>query len=101
MAPEILAGSNNYDIKADVYSFGILLWEIMSRNKPYVELNNFQIPLAVLERGLRPKMSKIPSNCSYRIRELMKQCWDKSRSKRPDFNQIVRVLEEEIEDLSS
>ena len=42
MAPEILRGEE-YSLSADVYSFGVILWEIISRKQPFKELNAFAI----------------------------------------------------------
>ena len=46
MAPEILRGEE-YSLSADVYSFGVILWEIISRKQPFKELNAFAISYQV------------------------------------------------------
>jgi serine/threonine protein kinase len=40
MAPEVLGGKERYNLKADTYSFGIVLWEMLSLCKPFVVLRN-------------------------------------------------------------
>ncbi len=60
MAPELLEGKQ-YSYKVDVYSYGILLWEILSRTTPYSNLHN---PMAILKYVVmdkqRPNMDSIP-----------------------------------------
>jgi hypothetical protein len=53
MAPEVIIGEK-YTEKADVYSFGIILWEIMTRMEPYPDKEAMQIVLQVVKDGLRP-----------------------------------------------
>ena len=52
MAPEILRGEE-YSLSADVYSFGVILWEIISRKQPFKELNAFAISYQVGTQGKR------------------------------------------------
>lgn len=59
MAPEILNNSH-YTEKADIYSYGIVLWELLSRECPYTKLDGIQVAMAVLNKGARPE---IPTNC--------------------------------------
>ena len=63
MAPELLEGKQ-YSLKVDVYSYGILLWEILSRRTPY---SNLQNPMAILKYVAmdrkRPDLSSIPPEC--------------------------------------
>ena len=59
MAPEIVR-QEDYDEKADVFSFAITLWEIVTREDPYPDLNGMTLAFQVAERGLRPK---IPTYC--------------------------------------
>lgn len=47
MAPEVLRGEE-YTLRADVYSFGVILWEVLCRAQPFKALNNFQIIAAVV-----------------------------------------------------
>ena len=48
MAPEILQSCNNYSHKADVYSYGIVMWEIMAREPPFKTLRPHEIMASVL-----------------------------------------------------
>lgn len=63
MAPELLEGKQ-YSLKVDVYSYGILLWEILSRRTPYSNLHN---PMAILKyvaiEKKRPDIDIIPLDC--------------------------------------
>jgi serine/threonine protein kinase len=88
MAVEVLA-SKPYSEKADVFSFGILLWELVARKLPYFGMQPMQVGLAVVQRGLRPT---IPPTCPAPLAKLMQACWDNSPNKRPSFEQIERSL---------
>lgn len=63
MAPEILTSSNSYTHKADVYSYGIVMWEIMAREPPFKSFRPHEIMAAVINQQARPDMSKIPADC--------------------------------------
>lgn len=91
MAPEVFEG-NNYTEKCDVFSFGIILWEMVSRRKPYEDMsgfNAFRIMWAVHNGTRPPLIADIPKP----IEDLMTSCWDKEPSKRPSFTRIVHILQ--------
>ena len=84
MAPEILKNAH-YDNKADVYSYGILLWEILTGKTPFSGKSPVQIALAVLKKQERPK---IPKKTPGPLKELISACWSQHPSKRPTFDDI-------------
>ncbi|CAA7396871.1 unnamed protein product [Spirodela intermedia] len=86
MAPEIM-NHQPYDHKADVFSFGIVLWELATSKIPYSDLTPIQAALCVI-KGLRPKP---PSDA--RLVDLMQRCWDEAPARRPQFSEIRAELE--------
>lgn len=71
-APEIIMGKK-YTEKADVYAFGIILWEILTRLEPYEDKEPMQIVVEVVNDELRPT---IPAECAESpMVPLMKDCW--------------------------
>ncbi|XP_054804321.1 serine/threonine/tyrosine-protein kinase HT1-like [Prosopis cineraria] len=90
MAPEMIK-RKSYGRKVDVYSFGLILWEMVTGTTPYEDMNPVQAAYAVVNKNLRPV---IPSNCPPAMRELIEQCWSSHPDKRPEFWQIVKVLEQ-------
>ncbi|KAK8889656.1 hypothetical protein M9Y10_034409 [Tritrichomonas musculus] len=89
MAPEIINGDENYDpFKADVYAFGIFLYQVVTDRQPY-ENFTFKTEYKIINENFRPKLyDYIPTNFS----ELLKRCFDKDPKKRPSFNEIVEML---------
>ncbi|PON61406.1 Serine/threonine protein kinase [Trema orientale] len=90
MAPEMIK-HKSYGRKVDVYSFGLILWEMVAGTIPYEEMNPIQAAFAVVNKNLRPA---IPANCPPAMRALIEQCWSLQPDKRPEFWQVVKVLEE-------
>ncbi|CAM8889430.1 hypothetical protein QQ045_027532 [Rhodiola kirilowii] len=90
MAPEVLDGKP-YNRKCDVYSFGICLWEIYCCDMPYRNLSFAELSSAVVAQHLRPD---IPRCCPTAFANIMKKCWDTNPDKRPDMEEVVRLLEE-------
>ena len=91
MAPEVI-NSEPYSLAADVYSFGIVLWEIAARDTPYRGENPVQIPMKVL-RGERPDLAAIGPAVPPAIKDLIVSCWDQSPNRRPNFRQIMQFLD--------
>ncbi|KAL8140067.1 hypothetical protein V2J09_006088 [Rumex salicifolius] len=89
MAPEVLDGKP-YNHKCDVYSFGICLWEIYCCDMPYADLSFAEVSSAVVQQNLRPH---IPKCCPQSLANIMKRCWDGKPEKRPDMDEVVRLLE--------
>lgn len=93
MAPEVMLGEE-FNEKADVYSFGIVLWEILTRKEPFSQYSDYDIFVAAIcDEGVRPP---IPDDCIPSLRKLMTDCWDANPKKRPDFVDIVKRLDEII-----
>ncbi|GLT64457.1 hypothetical protein SLA2020_369500 [Shorea laevis] len=90
MAPEMIK-HKSYGRRVDVYSFGLILWEMVAGTIPYEDMNPIQAAFAVVNKNLRPA---IPENCPPAMRALIEQCWSLHPDKRPEFWQIVKVLEQ-------
>ncbi|KAL6609652.1 hypothetical protein ACP70R_039621 [Stipagrostis hirtigluma subsp. patula] len=89
MAPEMYK-HKPYGRKVDVYSFGLILWELVTGSLPFEDMTPLQAAFAVVNKNLRPI---IPSSCPAPLRFLIEQCWSYQPEKRPEFRQIVQILE--------
>ncbi|GER41016.1 protein kinase family protein [Striga asiatica] len=90
MAPELLNGSSSkVSEKVDVFSFGIVLWEILTGEEPYANMHYGAIIGGIVNNTLRPP---VPSFCDPDWRLLMEQCWAPDPFLRPSFTQIARRL---------
>jgi len=87
IAPEMFT-NKSYTQKVDVYSFGIILWELHARRHPFDNIPTISIPISVT-RGERPE---IPKECPPKYRTLIKKCWNKKNNKRPNFTDITKRL---------
>uniref|UniRef100_A0A0E0E435 non-specific serine/threonine protein kinase n=1 Tax=Oryza meridionalis TaxID=40149 RepID=A0A0E0E435_9ORYZ len=89
MAPE-MTKEKPYTRKVDVYSFGIVLWELTTCLLPFQGMTPVQAAYAASEKNLRPPLS---SSCSPVLNNLIKRCWSANPARRPEFSYIVSVLE--------
>ncbi|RLN33570.1 hypothetical protein C2845_PM03G28660 [Panicum miliaceum] len=95
MAPEVI-NNQAYGTKADVYSFAIVLWELMTSKIPYDIMTPLQAAAGVIEelyglyQGLRPQL---PAKTHPGLANLMQRCWNAIPSARPSFSDIVTELE--------
>jgi len=94
-APEVLR-NERYTEKVDVFSFGIVMWELVTREEPHHGVPPFQIVFSVGTQGVRPA---IPDSCLLEIRELIEDCWTESPDERPSFENIVQRLETMVKNI--
>lgn len=89
MAPEVTE-SLEFNTQSDVWSYGVLLWELLTRGvTPYPDVSNSDLP-GYLETGNRMKK---PRQCPENIYELMLRCWSQDPSARPTFQQIGEEIQ--------
>ncbi|KAG9157508.1 hypothetical protein Leryth_010339 [Lithospermum erythrorhizon] len=87
LAPELLNGSSSLvSEKVDVYSFGIVLWELLTGEEPYADLHYGTIIGGIVSNTLRPP---IPESCDPDWRSLMERCWSSEPPERPNFTEIA------------
>jgi serine/threonine protein kinase len=84
MAPEVIE-HNPYREKADVFSFGILLWELLTGRVPYEHMTPLQAAVGVVQKGLRPL---IPATCPEGLAATMRDCWQRDPQERPSFEEL-------------
>lgn len=89
MAPEALR-EDPCSEKVDVWSFGIVLWELLTREPPFRDLEQNSIIFLVGSGKLRPK---IPSTCPEGFKLIMQMCWKYTPKERPSFKLICNHLE--------
>lgn len=95
-APELLVTESavSYSLKVDVYSFGMVLWEMWERKRPFHDVvSKFEI-IERIRNGNRPPLNNA---CPLFLVDLINRCCHMDPEQRPNFNYIVKVLREELE----
>ncbi|XP_073831739.1 fibroblast growth factor receptor homolog 2-like [Musca autumnalis] len=97
MAPESLE-ENFYNSQSDVWSYGVLLWEIFTYGgEPYPHINSVEELYRFLNSGQRMEQ---PQYCPQIVYMLMQQCWQHDRNTRPTFSEIVENFNQSSAELS-
>jgi serine/threonine protein kinase len=89
MAPESIS-QQTYSKKSDVWTFGIVVWEIVCQREPHTNVNPVEVGILIRDRYLTPT---IPNNCPQKLRQVMELCWQKQPDQRPGFETICAMLQ--------
>ncbi|KFD57618.1 hypothetical protein M514_01288 [Trichuris suis] len=91
--PELLRGQPP-TMKADVYSFGILIWECVYQQVPFEGLDAHTVVFCVVAKHLRPVIFvTMAKNGEEKLLDIARQCWDEDAEKRPTFDQLCSMLQ--------
>ena len=87
MAPEVIR-HEPYGTGCDVYSFGVLCWEMLSYSIPFPQHTPVEVALSVATKGMRPE---IPAHSPSVLVDLIEQCWQQQALLRPSFAKVRRA----------
>ena len=87
MAPEVIR-HEPYGTGCDVYSFGVLCWEMLSYSIPFPHHTPVEVALSVATKGMRPEM---PAHAPSVLVGLIEQCWQQEALLRPSFAKVRRA----------
>lgn len=79
------------DLNDDKIGFAIVMWEIVTREEPFANVNYYRIQELVLQQNLRPSFAE-NFLCHPELRKLITSCWDNNMEKRLPFTEIVDAL---------
>jgi len=88
MAPEVMR-HERYSFPADVYSFALVCYTLLSRKPPFEDSTPLQAAMAVARQDARPKLS---ANLPKQLVDLVTRCWAKNPTNRPDFEEVMTEL---------
>ena len=97
MAPEVVL-NQPYGKSADVLSYGILLWELLTLDWAFNGLSTKDFFIQVAKHGQRPPL---PKNAPPMTRSILPETWDIDPTKRPTMKRIGAVIRGELEDIAS
>lgn len=98
MAPELFVGGTKYGPEVDVYSYGVILWELATREVPWDQITEpvyirFYAELSTaLENGERPAIPAAVAESQPDFVALMQRCWATAPESRPVFSDVVQAL---------
>ncbi|CAN8062132.1 unnamed protein product [Agarophyton chilense] len=95
-APEVL-NHEKYTEKADLFSFGTVMWELYTRKCIFRGLPQIEVYSQVVSGN----MPDVDENCDARYRALMKECWATDPTKRPSFREVIDRLSVLVDELDS
>ncbi len=75
-----------------MFSFGIIMWQVVTRKEPFAGRNFMGVSLDVLE-GKRPQ---VPNDCPAEFAKVMKKCWHASTAKRPSMERVLEFLDQQV-----
>ncbi|GAX84475.1 hypothetical protein CEUSTIGMA_g11895.t1 [Chlamydomonas eustigma] len=90
MAPEVLL-KGIQSTASDVYAFGITLWELYTSGIVFEGIPSTLLGYQIVNEDLRPKF---PMDCPCAYAQLARRCWDKATENRPNFNEILALLQQ-------
>jgi len=105
IAPELVkySGIKNENEKIipkllDIYSFGIIMWEIFTQRIPYFDMNqkrnSISLVILIVQKGARPNLKLLPDSLPKSIKKLIERCWDEKLENRPSsFEEVLECLE--------
>ncbi|XP_057523598.1 serine/threonine-protein kinase EDR1 [Amaranthus tricolor] len=85
MAPEVLRNEPSNE-KCDIYSFGVILWELATLCVPWTGLNPMQVVGAV---GFQNRRLTIPEEVDPMVAQIIRECWENDPRLRPSFSQLI------------
>jgi serine/threonine protein kinase len=94
LAPELLSRASQPSTKSDIYSFALVLWELLAGAAPFGEFEDLaaypdELQEAIVQ-GLRPT---IPDRAPFDFARVIEDCWNKDATKRPTADDVVRRLQ--------
>jgi serine/threonine protein kinase len=89
MAPEVLKGEK-YETSADIFSYGMILWEIITQEIPYYGINPYQVISLVADKK---QIVKVPEQGNNTLRKIVKKCIQYEPEQRPKLDEIVEYLQ--------
>ncbi len=98
--PEVLIawkrGRSYFTLNADIFSYGIVLYELMTRKIPYgEELTTDAVVDQIITKGLRPELPpQLPEGFTMQYQNLMVACWNSNENNRPTISTILNTLKE-------
>lgn len=97
MAPEVIL-REAYTEMVDIYSFGVILWQMTSGLTPFVGMQQSDYMNEVVHQGHRPK---IPDHLPASLIQLIERCWDRNPQERPSCMEILDLLDQSSTELKS
>lgn len=95
-SPESIA-KRKFTTKGDIWSYGILMWEVFTHAKPPVLCSNFS--KEGFQKLMEGKRLKRPTHCPELVYQFMEKCWKFKPEERPDFNEACQSCRYKFKDI--
>mmetsp|Transcript_33030 Transcript_33030/g.53575 ORF Transcript_33030/g.53575 Transcript_33030/m.53575 type:complete len:152 (-) Transcript_33030:181-636(-) len=99
-SPENLRGEA-YDLSSDVYSFGIILWQLVTGRYPYPNCTGEEAGAMVAYNGARPNRLNVSRDCPQALCDLTHACWAEEPTNRPMMEGVVKILRSLLQSVES